>query len=109
MRHLGFPEQTPTTIFEDNQGTFDIVQAGRLTPRVKHLDIPLKYLHDQHKDGIFEVHKCSTHLMLANFLNKALPGPSIRIFTAINVGRRFYPPLASPHYNAMLAFAPLDS
>ena len=84
------------------------MQAGRLTPRVKHIDIPLKYLHDQHKDGIFEVQKCSTHLMLADYLNKPLPGPSIHRITAINVGRRFYPPLHTPHYNAMLAFAPLD-
>ena len=109
LSHLGFPESIPTSIFEDNQGTFDIVQAGRLTSRIKHLDIPLKYLHDQHTHGSFQVHQCSTHLMLADYLNKALAGPVIKRLSAINVGKRFYPKPNTFHHNAFLKYAPLDS
>ena len=107
LRHLGFPEQTPTTIFEDNQGTSDIVNAGRLTPRVKHIDIPLCFIHDHHKQGSFDVKRCHTTLMLADGLNKALAGPVIKRHSDHYTGKRFYPKQNSPHHNALLKFAPL--
>jgi len=107
LRHLGFPEQAPTTIFEDNQGTSDIVNAGRLTPRVKHIDIPLCFIHDHHKQGSFEVKRCHTTLMLADGLNKALAGPVIKRHSDQYTGKRFYPKQNSPHHNALLKFAPL--
>ena len=107
LRHLGFPEQSPTTIFEDNQGTSDIVNAGRLTPRVKHIDIPLCFIHDHHRQGSFDVKRCHTTLMLADGLNKALAGPVLKRHSDHYTGKRFYPKKDSPHYNAMLKFAPL--
>jgi len=70
LTHLGFLEPEPTTISEDNQGTSDIVHAGRLTRRVKHIGIPLCYIHNQHKHGSFIVKLCHTTLMLADGLNK---------------------------------------
>jgi len=109
LTHLGFPEQEPTTIFEDNQGTSDIVHAGRLTPRVKHIDIPLCYIHDHHKQGSFTVKRCHTTLMLADGLNKALAGPVIKRHSNHYTGKRFYPKENSPHHNALLKYAPLSS
>ena len=106
--HLGFPEQDPTTIFEDNQGTSDIVHAGRLTPRVKHIDIPLCFIHDHHKQGSFDVKRCHTTLMLADGLNKALAGPVIKRHSDQYTGKRFYPKKDSPHHNALLRYAPLS-
>ena len=108
LSHLGFPEQDPTTIFEDNQGTSDIVNAGRLTPRVKHIDIPLCFIHDHHKQGSFDVKRCHTTLMLADGLNKALAGPVIKRHSDQYTGKRFYPKKDSPHHNAILRYAPLS-
>ena len=70
--HLGFPTSPPTPVHEDNKGTCDLIEAGRQTPRIKHVDIPLCYLHQKYKSGEFTIHQCSTHLMLADGLNKAL-------------------------------------
>jgi len=108
LQHLGFPEKGPTTIFEDNQGTSDIVNAGRLTPRVKHIDIPLCFIHDHHKQGSFDVKRCHTTLMLADGLNKALAGPVIKRHSDHYTGKRFYPKQNSPHHNALQAYAPLS-
>ena len=108
LQHLGLPEQDPTTIFEDNQGTTDIVNAGRLTPRVKHIDIPLCFLHEHHQKGAFVIQQCSTHLMLADGLNKALAGPTIKRHASIYVGKRFYPKENTVHLQALTRLVPLS-
>ena len=108
LQHLGIPEMKPTVIFEDNKGTQDIVHAGRLTPRVKHIDVPLCYIHEQHRLQSFDVTTCSTHLMLCDGLNKALTGPSIRNHSAIYTGKRFYPPVSSEHYKQLIKLVPLS-
>jgi len=95
-------------IFEDNQGTSDVVNAGRLTSRVKHIDIPLYFLYDHHKQDSFEVKMCHTTLMLADGLNKALAGlVLLKRHSDHYTGKRFYPKIDSPHYNALLKYAPL--
>lgn len=64
--HLGFPISSPTPVYEDNKGTYDLIVAGRQTPRIKHVDMPLYYLHEKYKSGEFSIHQCSTHLVLAD-------------------------------------------
>ena len=101
LSHLGFPISTPTPLFEDNKGTFDLIEAGRRTPRTKHIDVPLCYIHEKHKSGEFKVSECSTHLMLADGLNKALSGPTLKHHSNIYTGRRFLPPKDSSHYREL--------
>ena len=109
LRHLGRPEIKPTVIFEDNKGTSDIVRAGRLTPRVKHIDVPLCYIHQQNQLQSFDVAECPTHLMLADGLNKALAGPTIKRHSRWYTGHRYYPKPGSAHYNAITTSCPLSS
>lgn len=106
--HLGFPISVPTPMFEDNKGTHDLIQAGRRAPQVKHIDIPLCYLHEKHKNGEFVVVECSTHLMIADGLNKALSGPTIKHHPNICTGRRFLPPRDSEHYKILIMYCPLS-
>ena len=106
--HLGFPINYPSPVFEDNKGTFDLIQAGRNTPRVKHIDIPLCYLHEKHKSGEFEIHECSTNLMLADGLNKALTRNTIATHSHIYTGRRFLPPQSSAHYAELARLCPIS-
>ena len=106
--HLGFPISTPTPVFEDNKGTFDLIKKGRQTPRVKHVDARLCYLHEIHKSGEFIVHECNTDLMLADGLNKALTGPAIRHHSNIYTGRRFLPSPNSQHYKELTRLCPLS-
>lgn len=105
---LGFPISAPTPLFEDNKGTHDLIKAGRQTPRVKHIDIPLCYLHEKHKSGEFIVMECSTHLMLADGLKKALSGPVIKHHSDIYTSRRFLPPKDSEHFMILVNLCPLS-
>ena len=108
LRHLGFPIPSPTIIFEDNKGTTDIVNAGRLTPRVKHIDVPLCYIHHEHIFGTFDIATCSTHLIFADGLNKALPGPTIKRHSAFYTGRRFFPKQDTEHYDLLTKSVPIS-
>ena len=108
IAHLGFPINYPTPVYEDNKGTHDVIQAGRNTPGIKHIDVPLCYLHEKHKSGEFEVKQCSTHLMLADGLNKALTSNSITTHSNIYTGRRFLPPPSSEHYKELVRLCPLS-
>ena len=105
---LGFPISAPTPLFEDNKGTHDVIEAGRLTPRVKHIDIPLCYLHEKYKSGEYNVVECSTHLMLADGLNKALSGNTIKHHSDIYTGRRFLPPKNSEDYTILTSLCELS-
>lgn len=106
--HLGYPLSEPTPMFEDNNGTHDLIEAGRMTPGLKHIDVPLCYIHQKHKSGEFIVKECSTHLMLADGLNKALSGPIIRHHSNIYTGRRYAPPPTSEHYTLLVDLCPLS-
>ena len=39
LRELGFPQVGPTPIYEDNESTIKMVNAGKPTPRSRHIDI----------------------------------------------------------------------
>ena len=38
----------PTTIYEDIQPTSDIIKANYITSRVKHIAVPIHYVHEQY-------------------------------------------------------------
>ena len=106
--HLGYPIASPTPLFEDNKGTHDLINSGRMTPRLKHIDVPLCYLHEKHRSGEFEVIECSTHLMLADGLNKSLSGNTLHHHSNIYTGRKYLPPKDSEHYRALTDHCPIS-
>ena len=102
IAHIGFPINYPAPVFEDNKGTYDVIHA------TKHIDVPLCYLHEKHKSGEFEIKECSTHLMLADGLNKALTSNSIATHSNIYTGRRFLPRPSTDHYKELIRLCPLS-
>lgn len=106
--HLGFPICAPTPVFEDNKGTLDLIKKGCQTHCAKHVNVRLCYLHEKHKSGEFIVHECSTDLMLADGLNKALTGPAICRHSYIYTGRRFLPLSTTQHFKDLTRLCPLS-
>jgi hypothetical protein len=47
LESMGFPCQQPTPVYVDNAAVSAIIDAKRMTPRCRHLDIPICYLHEQ--------------------------------------------------------------
>ena len=99
----------PTCIFEDNKGARDCISAGRITSNLKHVDVPLTYLHEQHENGSLACKPCPSNLMQADMLTKQLTGPKHHEQTQWNFGYRYYPPTNSEHYKLLSATIPLYS
>ena len=73
---LGFPQLSPTVIYEDNQSTVQMVQNGTDRGRTKHMDVRFHYLRDQLLNHNIQLQYCSTTNMISDVLTKPLPTES---------------------------------
>ena len=100
--------EMPTPIYEDNKGTRDMLAAGKVTSNLKHVDVPLTYLHSLHESSTIKTAVASSSTMLANFLTKQETGPQHIRSTKWVTGRRFYPPRNTLHYSSLTQTVPLS-
>ena len=97
LESMGFPCQHPTPLYVDNAAVSAIIDAKRMTPRCRHLDIPIAYLHEQHAKS-FNHELVSTVKMLADLGTKPLVVALHRRFKYWACGHMFLPPEGSDHY-----------
>ena len=97
LESMGFPCRTPTPLYVDNAAVSAIIDAKRMTPRCRHLDIPIAYLHEQHGKS-FDHRLISTLKMLADLGTKPLVLALHRRFKYWACGHYFLPPEGSDHY-----------
>lgn len=102
FKDLGVSEAQPTPIYEDNKGSRDMIKSGRVTKNLKHIDIPLCIIIDDHLEGVTECRKCTTHTAISDFLSKITPGPKILKARTFLAGARFLPPKDSQHYQLLI-------
>jgi len=93
--------ELPSPIFEDNKGTRDMLAAGNVTSNLKHVDIPLMYLHSLHESSTITTSRVGTSTMVANFLTKQETDPQHMKSTKWITGRQYYPPRNSDHYKLL--------
>ena len=53
MEALALYTGAPIVHWEDNTRFISVVEAKRVTPRVKHIDIPICFLLEQFDNGLF--------------------------------------------------------
>jgi hypothetical protein len=94
---MGFPCRLPTPLYTDNAAVSAIIDAKRMTPRCRHLDIPIAYLHEQQGKS-FDQQLISTIKMLADLGTKPLVLALHRRFKYWACGHYFLPPEGSEHY-----------
>jgi hypothetical protein len=97
---MGLPLGEPTTLHTDNAAVAAIIDSGRLTPRVRHYDIPIAFLQSE-KDKLFYINLLKTQLMLADMGTKPNKAPALRRFKYWGMGARFYPPADHEHYSLL--------
>ena len=59
-----------TPIFEDNKGTRDLIDANKVTSNLKHIDLPLKYVHELNECGTLTCMPCASQNMFADTFTK---------------------------------------
>lgn len=97
LEFMGFPCLNPTTANLDNAALQAIITAERMTPRSRHLDIPIAYLHEHH-NKTFVPRLIRTYYMLADIGTKPLGTMLHRRFKYWLLGAQFYPVPETEHY-----------
>jgi hypothetical protein len=72
LAELGFEQNSPAVLFEDNQSAISMVNNGNDHGRTKHIDIRYHYIRDLVKSGQIDVKYLDTDNMVADTLTKAL-------------------------------------
>ena len=87
-----------TVHWEDNTTCISVVEAKRITPRVTHIDIPLYFLQEQFKNGLFLPKYENSSVMQADMYTKPWSGPIIVRSTKWMTGFISYPNSETEHY-----------
>ena len=83
------PSESPTEIFEDNQGTIDLVNNPVHHRRTKHVEVKYHYVRDAQEKGRIVVSKVHTSLNHADIMTKATDNATFaRHVTSFMVARR---------------------
>jgi hypothetical protein len=82
LNDIGFSQDSPTVIFEDNQGAIALSQNPKDHSRTKHIDIKYHYIREKVAEKQLEIQYCATGEMTADTLTKSLPKPAFEKFRA---------------------------
>ena len=77
LEFLGFPQDKPTIIFEDNNACLQMSDKAANTSRSKHIDLRKFYLKELVRRDIIILVRVSTHDQHADFLTKATDGNTL--------------------------------
>ena len=75
----GYPLAAPSPLFCDNAAVNAVVDSERMTPRCRHLDIPIAFLHEN-KGKLYEMQQVKTLLMLADMGTKPNTPQSLKVY-----------------------------
>ena len=98
---MGLAIQEPIIIHEDNQSVISIFTTPRMTPWVKHIDIPVCYAQEQFNLRNSAPLYTPSKMLLADSSTKPISGPVLKVHTDFLFGTRFYPPPTSSHYDQL--------
>jgi hypothetical protein len=70
LDELHFPQSSPTVIHEDNNGCMSLAKNPTDHSRAKHIDIQFHFVREAVKDGVINIVRCPTDLMVADALTK---------------------------------------
>ena len=96
----GLPLLKPSQMFTDNAAVHAIIDSKRMTPRCRHLDIPIAFLH-QEKDRSYQLDLCRTLVMLADMGTKPHSPQYQKLFKYWASGAQHLPSKGSEHYNLL--------
>ena len=88
----------PTITYGDNAAALSVIESKRMTPRVRHFDIPIAYLHEHRSRDTFIPQKVCTQLQLADLGTKPHPPIVLRRLRDWGFGVRYYPSSDTLHY-----------
>ena len=104
MEALELHTGVPVVHWEDNTSSISVVEAKRVTPRVKQIDITVCFLQEKFDNGLFIPKYEKFIVMLVDMCTKANEVPIISWSNKRMTGFRFYPTNESEHNQFMILY-----
>lgn len=73
LDELGFSQDQPTTVYNDNQASIAIAKRPTCGSSLRHIKINYHYTKELVRTGQIRLEYCPTDRMIADILTKALP------------------------------------
>ena len=70
LEDVGFPQQDPTVIYEDNMSAINLARAPAVSRKSRHIHIRHHFIRDCVLNNLVRVQHVPTERMLADFLTK---------------------------------------
>jgi hypothetical protein len=78
LTDLGYNQEAPTIIYEDNQGCIELARNPVHHSRTKHIDIQWHFIREKLESQEIQLKYCETANMVADICTKALPRVKFR-------------------------------
>ena len=101
MEALALHTGAPTVNWEDNTSCISVVEAKRVSPRFKHIDIPVCFLLEKFDNGLFIPKYEKSSVMPSDMCTKPFSGPIINWSNKCMTGLRLYPTSETLHHQFM--------
>ena len=102
MEALSLHTGAPTEHWEYNTSFIYVFGAKIVTPRFKHIDIPVCFLLEPFENGLFIPIYENSSFVPSDMCTKTCSGPIISMSTKCMTGFRFYPTSDTEHYQLMI-------
>ena len=97
----GFPLGQPSQAYTDNSAVHAIVESGKMTPRCRHIDIPIALMHQEYNRS-FKLELIRTMIMLADMGTKINTPKYHTFFKKWASGEQYLPPCDHVHYKLLM-------
>ena len=87
-----------TLIYEESQPTIDVIKTNHPKIIVKHIAVPIHYVHEQYVLLTIYTVKLKTNIQPADIGTKSSTGPLFKKHSSYIRGARYYPPPDSDQY-----------
>jgi len=80
LKSVGYPQEEPTTLFEDNMSTIAMIKNKSNGKKTKHIEVRYNLIREQVEKMVIKMQHLSTKEMTSDMLTKPLaPGPFIHL------------------------------
>ena len=86
MFDVGYEIDSPTTLYEDNQGAIELSKNPKFHNRMKHIDISYHFIRERVLSKEISMTYCTTDNMLADAMTKGLTRDNFKKFrSSLNI------------------------
>ena len=108
LTSIGIPTSKPTKSYEENGAVVHSVLSHQINTRLRHVNIPICYLHHDHGNGPHESKSAPSRIQFANMDTKLESGTYLMRSSSISMGPVYLSQLPHDQYDILTSLAPLS-